>query len=266
VVLPSHPDADAELVLAALGGEKAGCVTIAEAWRRHQEDLTVLAVGPRGRADPITVDWDTVLAIKGSTGHTGWATMAGPGTGRGVVSGRFPPRPGHGSQQVRQAMQAAMEQARQRTTDHLSLLALGPGFSMRLAGHVAAAHADRMEPANRPAIAIAIEGRVAPLIEDWIGIDPDQVRCSVHEGTGWGSVELTGKGEDRRLGITLPTTWLAEVWACGLALVDRHLVAAVLQPGWPDAEVLALRSPAADPVPLTVHGTTDLAGTVQWQI
>jgi hypothetical protein len=266
VVLPAHPDADAELVLAALGGEKAGCVTLAEVWSRHQEDLTVLALGPRAAADPITVDWDTVLAIKGNTGHTGWATMAGPGASRGVVAGRFPTRPGHGSQHVRQVMQAAIEQARQRSTDHLSLLALGPGFSMRLAGHVAAAHAGQLEPANRPAVAIAIEGRVAPLIEDWIGIDPDQVLGSLHAGAGWGCVELTGKGEERRLGIALPPTWLADVWACGLALVDRHLVVAVLEPGWPDAEVLALRSPGSDPLPLTVHGTGDPSGTPRWQI
>jgi hypothetical protein len=265
VVLPSHADADAELVLAALGGEKAGCIELAEAWSRHAEDLTVLAIGPRGPADSIAVDWDTVVATKGSTGHAGWATLAGPGAGRGAISGRFPMPPGRGSRHVRQAMQAEMEQARQRTTDHLSLLALGLGFSVRLAGHVAAAHAGRLEPANRPAVAIAIEGRVAPLIEDWIGLDPDQVLGSLHEGTGWGTLELTGKGEDRRLGIALPLTWLADVWACGLALVARHLVVAVVQPGWPDVQVLALRTPGSDPVPLTLHGTTGPTGTPDWE-
>jgi hypothetical protein len=266
VVLPSHPDADAELVLAALGGEKAGCVKLAEAWARHQEDLKVLAVGPRGTADSISVDWDTVQATETGSGHAGWASLAGPSPGHGVISGRFPARPGHGSQPLRQAMQAEMEQARQHVADHLALLALGSGFSMRLAGHVAAAHADRLEPANRPAVSIAIEGRVAPLIEDWIGLDPDQVLGSVHEDTGWGTLELTGKGQDRRLNIALPPAWLADVWACGLGLADRHLVVAVLQPGWPDAQVLALRTPTTDPIPLTLHGTTDPTGLTSWQI
>ena len=60
--LPSHPDAEAELVLAALGGEKARCVELAEAWGRHAEDLSVLAIGPRGPADEIAVSWDDVDA------------------------------------------------------------------------------------------------------------------------------------------------------------------------------------------------------------
>jgi hypothetical protein len=268
VILPSHPDAEAELVLAALGGEKAGCVRLAEAWSRHTADPTVLTIGPRGAADQITVDWDTVQAAETGAGHAGWAStsMAGPGPGRGVGSGRFPMRPGHGSQHIRQAIQAEMEQARQRTTDHLALLALGSAFSMRLAGHVAAAHAEHLEPANRPTLTVAIEGRIAPLIEEWIGIDPDQVRCSINEDTGWGSIQLTGKGQDRRLHTALPPTWLADVWACGLTLVSRHLVVAVLQPGWPDTQVLALPTPAADPTPLTLHGTTDPTGTPHWEL
>jgi hypothetical protein len=268
VILPSHPDADAELVLAALGGEKAGCVRIAEAWGRHTADPAVLTIGPRGEADQITVDWDTVQAAETGAGHAGWAWTgtAGPGPGRGVGTGRFPARPGHGSPRIRQAIQAEMEQARQRTTDHLTLLALGSAFSMRLAGHVAAAHGKHPEPVNRPALTVAIEGRIAPLIEDWIGIDPDQVRCSIHEGTGWGSIHLTGKGTDRRLHIALSPIWLADVWACGLALVAKHLVVAVPQPGWPGAQVLALRTPAADPTPLTIHGTTDPTGTPHWEL
>jgi hypothetical protein len=266
VILPSHPDADAELVLAALGGAKAGCIKLAEAWSRHIADPTVLALGPRGAADQITVDWDTVQAAETSAGHAGWAWTSGPGPGRGVAPGRFPTRPGHGTHQIRQAVQAEMEQARQRTTDHLALLALGSAFGMRLAGHVAAAHAENPEPGNRPALTVAIEGRIAPLIEDWIGLDPDQVRCSIHEGTGWGSIQLTGKGPDRLLHTALPPIWLADVWACGLALVARHLVVAVLQPGWPDAQVLALRTPAADPTPITLHGTTDPTGTPHWEL
>ena len=60
--LPQHPDAEGELVLAALGGEKAGCIELAEAWGRHNADLSVLAIGPRRRADEISVSWDDVAA------------------------------------------------------------------------------------------------------------------------------------------------------------------------------------------------------------
>ena len=60
--LPDHPDPEAELVLAALGGETARCVEVAEAWGRHAEDLTVLGIGPRSPADEIMVGWDDVDA------------------------------------------------------------------------------------------------------------------------------------------------------------------------------------------------------------
>jgi hypothetical protein len=97
-------------------------------------------------------------------------------------------------------------------------------------------------------------GRLAPVAERWLGIDPDQVVASLHRGAGWGSAELTGRGRDRRLRVSLPAWWLARVWACGLALAGGHLVVAVRRAGWPEAQVLGLRAPGAEPVPLEVHG------------
>ena len=107
----------------------------------------------------------------------------------------------------------------------------------------------------RPALVAAIAGRLALVAEEWLGIDPDQVVVSLHHGPGWGSAELTGRGEDRRLRVSLPAGWLATVWACGLARVARHLVVAVEQPGWPRARVLGLRAPGAEPEPLDVHAS-----------
>lgn len=264
--LPSHPDVEAELVLAALGGEKAGCVRVAEAWHRHTEDLSMLMIGPRHPGDKITVTWDSVQAIEAASGQQGWAGTAGP------IPSTPPLRPGSRQQAYRQAMKAEMARTLQRETDIFSLLALGPAFGFRLAGHVAAAHADQPAEADRPALSAAIYGRAALIAEEWFGIDPDQVEGELAPvdtlGTAetWGAVELTGKGADRRLRIALPAHWLASVWACGLALVARHLVVAVTRPGWPDAQVLALRAPGTEPVPLDVHGTVDESGLPHWQV
>ena len=146
----------------------------------------------------------------------------------------------------------------------LSLLALGYGFQVRLIGQVAAAYAgpldDQAHQADggvrvRPALVAAIAGRLAPVAESWLGIDPDQVEVSLHAGRSWGSSGLTGYGADRRLRVSLPAGWLASVWACGLALAGRHLVVAVERPGWPDARVLGLRAPGAEPELLDVHAT-----------
>jgi hypothetical protein len=252
--LPSHPDAEAELVLAALGGEKPGCVRLAEIWGRHTDDLSVLAIWPRGDDDRVTVGWDSVPDPQ-SAGPAGWA----PVSGGPMPRLRGQPSPG------RAAMQAEMDRAAQRTADLLTLLALGPGFQQRLSGHVAAAHAAEPSTTTRPALVTALNGRLALVAEKWIGIDPDQVRASLQSGDGWGAAGMSGRGEERELTFTLPAAWLASVWACGLALVDRQLVVAVTRPGWPDAQVLALPAPGAEPAPLDVHGTADADGNPIWE-
>jgi hypothetical protein len=267
--LLSHADAEAELVLAALGGEKARCVEVAEAWARHVADLTVLGIGPRGPADEILVSWDDVDA----------ATQAGPG---GPMAPHRPMRlaspPVAAIARVstgRLQSQRELGQLNQRRNDMLSLLALGYGFQARLIGHVAAAHDDRLDEEDeagqriRPALTAALAGRLAPVAEQWLGIDPDQVVVALHRGAGWGSVELTGRGEQRRLRVSLPAAWLARVWAPGLALAGRHLVVAVRRAGWPDAQVLALRAPGAEPMALDAHagdGPSGAPDVPHWEI
>jgi hypothetical protein len=249
--LPAHPDAEAELVLAALGGEKAGCVRLAQAWSRHTSDLSVLAIGPRGPADEIAVGWPDVEAAQGRGPGTVFAgAYSSPPTALGQLAS--PPTVA-GLRARQQQAQSDAEQARLRRHDMLSLLALGYGFQVRLAGQVAAAHADAPGAAARPALVAAITGRLAPVAEQWLGIDPDQVAVALHHGPGWGQAELTGPGDQRRLRVALPASWLARVWACGLALTGGHLVVAVERARWPQARVLALRAPGADPVPLDVH-------------
>ena len=266
--LPSHPDAEGELVLAALGGDKARCVEVAQAWARHADDLSVLAIGPRGPADQIAVDWDDVLAAE----QAGSAVTGSPGPARRVPT-RLASQPGPtlaraGARQ--RQMREEQLKAQRRRNDVLSLLALGYGFQVRLIGQVAAAHAARgggEQAGSGPALVAAITGRLAPVAEEWLGIDPDQVVVSLHSGRSWGSSELTGYGADRRLRVSLPAGWLARVWACGLARVGRHLIVAVEQPGWPTARVLGLRAPGAKPEPLEVHADPDGPGNIpHWEV
>jgi len=299
LVLPEHPDAEGELVLAALGGEKAGCVELAEIWGRHTTDLSVLAIGPRGPADEIAVSWDDVAAA--AQAGPFFAAQPRPGTRPGAAS--LPPMrlaspPRSVAAQVaarHRKAQEDIERSRRRTTDMLSLLALGYGFQVRLIGQVAAAYAGQLDDLAhraerhsgtaaegdaeaerevsieegvrddggvrvRPALVAALAGRLAPAAGNWLGIDPDQLVVSLHDGPGWGSAELTGRGEERRLRVSVPAGWLASVWACGLALVDRHLVVAIERPGWPEARVLGLRAPGAEPQPLDVHATLGAHG------
>jgi hypothetical protein len=269
--LPSHADPEAELVLAALGGDKARCVEIAEAWRRHVADLTVLAVWPRDPAAGIVVSWDDVDAA-GQAAPGGGLSILGYGAGP-LAS---PPRAAMARAAIRhQQHQREAGEASQRRLDMLSLLALGTGFQSRLSGQVVAAYADRLdEPGDlgrtvRSVLTAALDGRLAPVAERWLGIDPDQVVVALHRGPGWGSVELTGRGEQRRLRVSLPAWWLARVWASGLALTGGHLVLAVERAGWPDAQVLALPAPGAEPVSLSAHAVSHPSGAADaphWEI
>ena len=263
LTLASHADPEAELVLAALGGEKARCVEVVQAWGRHAEDLSVLAIGPRGPADAIAVSWDDVDAARQAGGRGPMFGFTGPPRAAPIRLASPAIPTAARAQARRHEVEEEMERITQRRNDMLSLLALGYGFQVRLIGQVAQAHAGRPDEAMarvRPPLVAAVTARLAPVAEAWLGIDPDQVVVSLHRGPGWGSVELTGRGEQRRLMVSLPAGWLGRVWAAGLPLTGRHLVVAVERGGWPDARVLGLRAPGTEPVPLDVHAVEGASG------
>ena len=285
--LPAHPDIEGELVFAAMGGEKAACVDVAEAWRRHAGDLGVLALGPRGPADNVDVTWDDVEESRSGSPNRYRRPSSGTGAPRVVPRSQpmrsarrqgagpalpppggtrpfaagGPPRlsPGLGHL-VPAARREELERTRAQRLDILFLFALGPAFQMLLSEMVAATWAGARAAerrAHRPALEAALTGRLALAAAEWLGIDPDQVDARLHEGTGWGSLELTGTGGARYLRAALPAGWLAEVWACGLAVLDGHLVVAIQRAAWPDATVLAVPGPGCDPVPLTARAAGD---------
>jgi hypothetical protein len=283
--LPAHGDAESEAVLAALGGEKAACLDVAEAWRRHRGDLEMLAVGPRGPDDDVGVGWDEVrefrdqrLGSKFARPLPGGGYVASSGPSRRVGS-RPMIRPGGGGVlgMGGASLPPELEQLRAERLEMLILLALGPAFHQVLSGLIAACFApggDRAAevPGHRPALEAALTGRLALAAETWLGIDPDLVDVRLHEETpqdgpggagGWGELELTGSGAGLRLNGALPVGWLAWVWAPGLAVVGKHLVVAVEQAAFPEATVLALPAPGRAPIRLTVRATGD-GGAHQW--
>jgi hypothetical protein len=268
LTLPAHPDAEAELVLGALGGEKPACVALTETWARHAADLTVLATGPRCAADTVSIGWDQVAEQRASLPGGGpqavsvpYRTPSSPARARGGWFAYAPSGPD-------------IEEARRRQVQRLELLellALGTGFQFRLTGTVIAAWAERgradERAAHRPALTAALTGRFAPAARDWLGIDPDAVTVTPHEGPGWGALAVTGTGAGRRLRASLPVGWLAQVWACGMAVAGGHLVVAVGEPGYPLARVLALPAPDAEPVTITVRAARDdPAGLPSWEV
>ena len=283
-----HPDAEGELVLAALGGEASPCLDLIMSWGRHGDDLTVLAIGPRSAEDRLTIKPTIVEELATSTSGVGWTsyssgraaaisrrTFRKPGAGAGTSSlssfrARATPRPVPRSSPL-------LARGFARSGHHgpdddpgraelVRLLALGTAFQFRLSGSVAHAwsaggpHADRQSRA-RPALTAALAGRLAPAAARWLDIDPGRVEARSYdrpgsadlERAGWGEISLTRSAGEPRLVASLPIGWLASVWAPGLALIGGHLIAGVLSAAWPDARVLALRSPGQDPVELSIR-------------
>jgi hypothetical protein len=191
-----------------------------------------------------------------------------PYTASAVRTGPMLRQAAPGRQQFRDQMRRASE----RRTELFSLLALGPEFQLRLSATVAAAWADGGSRAagrdsGRPALVAALAGRLAPAAQAWLGVDPGQVDVSLHEGEGWGRLSASGTGRDRRLSAALPAGWLASVWAPGLAVTGGHLVVAVTSAAWPDATVLGVPEPGADPVTLEVRAAEgDGAAGAGWTL
>jgi hypothetical protein len=300
-----HPDAEGELVLAALGSETTPCLDMVMAWGKHSDDLTVLAVGPRSHTDAVTIPatvLDEINALNDRAGqahlglvrfgHSGSAARRGMSThGSSAVlyashSGRAAPSPRPIPPHI--LRQAALRRARLRARSFgwtgsrplrgarmlpfgwpgadvdearlelIRLLALGTPFQFRLCAAVAHAWSADGERANRaaearPALTAALAGRLAPAAAHWLGIDPDEVDVDLHRGAGWGEIARTKAVGNDRLLARLPVGWLADVWAPGFAVVDSHLVVEVLQADWPQASVLALRSPGREPEQLDIR-------------
>jgi hypothetical protein len=92
LVAADHPDAEAELVLAALGGDRAECIGLTEAWGSRSDDLEVLAVAPRSAADELTITREEIdqlrPASRGLAGFGGRGPMRVAGRGGTVSAGR----------------------------------------------------------------------------------------------------------------------------------------------------------------------------------
>jgi hypothetical protein len=278
---PGHPDAEGELVLAALGGDKPGCVAMLEAWGAHAADLDVLALGPRGPADELAVTWDLVDDLRASLGPAARSVPMrpgpapgpgprGPGTAPGSAGSR--PRahaaPGTGppggsrpmARPIRglpgRRLSPEQERARDQRVELLSLFALGRSFQLRLSAQVASAWtagapagAPQGPGSARAALAAALAGRLAPAAGPWLGLDPDAVQATVHQGPGWGRAERDGPG----LRAALPLSWLARIWAPGFPVVDGHLIVDVLEVSGARVQVLGLPAPGTEPAVLSIQ-------------
>jgi hypothetical protein len=75
-----HPDAEGELVLAALGGDTSPCLDLVAAWGKHSDDLAVLAIGPRSATDRLTFPVSVLDEIAAPSGNSQGRAVSIAGT------------------------------------------------------------------------------------------------------------------------------------------------------------------------------------------
>jgi hypothetical protein len=265
-----HPDTEGELVLAALGSDVAPCLDLIGAWERHCDDLVVLSLGPRSAGDLLTITTADIDDLEARQHPPGWRRrrtgLGKYGTSRGggaFTSGRVsgPALPA-GRVGIGGASARLVQDGDPGRHELLRLLTLSTPFQLRLSGAVAhawsalgldAARADRAQPA----LTAALTGRVAPAAARWLCLELTQIQVALEAGPGGGAIELDDGPDGARLTVALPVSWLARVWAPGLAIVDGYFTIRVQHAAWPAARILALSEPGRDPVELTVRHEGD---------
>jgi hypothetical protein len=227
LVLPDHADPEGERILAALGGQRAGCIALLEAWHRCSSDVTLLPA--------FTTLSDRVRAsMGGSAARPGVQLVGGLAAtlSSTIRQGRLPRR-----------NSGAVSDDRAIRDDLLLLLSAGAGLVDRLAVQTLSAWALRAEVEEldadvRIALGKALASRVSTTLAGWVGAD----RATA-------TVELTDRQDAAHLlraadgwRATLPPGWLARVWAPGLAVTAGRFVVSA---AW-DGDMLRLNTVGAD--------------------
>lgn len=212
----AHDDVMGERTLAALAGEQPPCLHLLDLWDRHRADLRLLVVASRGPGDPLGSDgpprgprgsWRGVAPMTmgaATTVHHRLGGVAGPPMG--------PQLAGTGGDDL-----------------GLTELAMTGGPLLdRLAGTVADAWARRLAEGDadalgsRAALEAALSGRATLAARNWVadpalGVDVRMAATAERPDV---------QHEDGHLVFSLPFTWVAQVWARGLAVVLGRFVLA----------------------------------------
>ncbi|HEX4978578.1 MAG TPA: hypothetical protein VFV35_00815 [Acidimicrobiales bacterium] len=217
-VLDDHPDPDAELALAALGGARCTCLDVFDAWVAQADDPEVLTLGRRALADQVRGDRAALARLEREAARwtAQWAAAADDLRVTGDVAGSS-----------RLADVAARAERRLRVrVGFVRLLGLDPDLVDRLQLTVLAAAERRwvVDPhfrdRHRARLSAALAARALPGLRR-AGLAPADPM----------QIELLPPGEaavvERHGRVALPLSWLTNVWGRGVDVVDGRFVVQV---------------------------------------
>lgn len=250
LVAPDHPDPEAEVTLAALGGGRPRCLELLAAWGLNRMSVELVTLGRRpGEARVGFLPADDVVP----------AVERPPSVRRAVVN----------SAVANPAMQAQLhhhlEEAEAKQAAHFALRDLLSLPTLMIDRLVVGILAELTESWNadslrhRPRLTAAISVRGEPALRRAASLlEPGATGCRVdvtflEPGDSATSVIVARRGPTAFVEAALGLEWLAGVWGRGVAEVDGRLVLALggaSQDGdWLDA----------------VHAGWEPAGVARWR-
>ncbi|HUP86268.1 MAG TPA: hypothetical protein VM143_11425 [Acidimicrobiales bacterium] len=189
--LVDHPDPEADLALSALGGERCPCLDVLDGWTTSQSSDRMLVVGARRLDEVLTAPDEAIAALAADLARwRGAVTML-----RDDAQAARDTR----TVEVLDGVVRHEERAAQDRLGALRLLAIDPRLQLRLQASVSSTIA---AGGLSTALAVANAARARPSLR----------------ALGW-------RLATAELDELLPATWIASVWARGIAdAVPGHLV------------------------------------------
>ncbi|HVM06868.1 MAG TPA: hypothetical protein VM345_00265 [Acidimicrobiales bacterium] len=218
LVLLAHPDPDAEIALAALGGGRCACLDVFDAWTAQLDDPEVLTVGRRHLSEQIQADRTTLgrLEREATRWQAQWAAAMDDLRVAGDVNGS-----------TRLAAVAERAERRLRTRlGFIRVLALDVELQDRLQLTVlAGAEARWSDPMFRERHRARLHA--ALIARAWSPLE--EAGFATLAG-GRAAIELLDPGAPAVITperIALPLSWLTNVWGRGVALDEGRFVVEV---------------------------------------
>lgn len=226
LVLADHDDPEGERTLAALGGNASECIEVLGFWKRHSDDLRLLALASRGPNDPLVMSGARWLrgpgrsAILGSGGGAPGVTPRSGVAGR-TLAARSGPRGWRLLPYAATALGMPPGFQEPESQELLSVLMLGGGLPEILVATVLAEWSERISnrdervDAARPALTASLFGRVVCAIRGWLNDPLLGVRVEMIEPDDRPLITRS----DGEIQVHLPFRWLIDVWVRGVSVV-----------------------------------------------
>lgn len=224
-----------EQTLAALAGENPACFELIQLWNRHNDDLRVLALASRGPNDPLLPHPQAQAAI--GRAQPLMAVRPSPPVAMPPSAVALPGRPAPRAVPGLATAVASMRPGRPATVPAMvedpvaRLLTLAGPLADRLVATVARAWAERLRTGHAEAIqhqaalTAALYGSTTSALRIWLGAPGLVAEVTMITEEQAPAISR----DDQAVKVSLPFSWIPDVYSRGLSVLLGHFVLRVAQ-------------------------------------